>query len=355
MSIESTVNFVSDGLGLTPAEFAQVLQDSVAEQSPGIDSYSLGGAVEALEAKFAELLGKERALFLPTGTMANHMALRQLAGLRRRVLVPADSHIYRDIGDAATTLSGLNMIPLAPGRPTFTLDEVQATIDSWGDERVDTQLGAIAIESLLRRHDDVLFDGEEMKAITDFARERGIPTHMDGARLFVEAVHRGVTPAQQAAMFDTVFVSVSKCFNCASGAILAGPADVIEGAYHTRRMLGGSLPQAWPQATVGLHYADTFLDDYTATWSAAQKLFEALGSHDAFGVEYLPQGTHIVPLHVSGIDASQFCERLSGSGVRLPAPESDEAVIKLKVNPSILRRSVDDLARSFVEAARKNP
>ena len=76
----------------------------------------LGGVVEELEQRFAKLLGKETAIFMPTGTLANHIALRTLAGNRRRVLVQSESHIYNDTGDCVETLSGLNMMPLAPGR-----------------------------------------------------------------------------------------------------------------------------------------------------------------------------------------------------------------------------------------------
>lgn len=349
--METTVNFVSDGIGLTPAEFAQVLQESVADQSPEIDSYALGGAVAEVEATFARLLGKERALFLPTGTMANHLALRTLAGDRRRVIVPADSHIYRDIGDSATTLSGLNLIALAPGRPGFTVDEVRQAIASWADERVATGLGAIAIESMVRRHHDVMLDGEQIRQVTDFARAEGIGTHLDGARLFKEAVHRGVTPAELAAGFDTVFVSLSKCFNCASGAVLAGPARLIDGLFHERRMFGGSLPQAWPQATVALHYAESFLQDYRQSVGAAEELFAALEESGRFRVERFERGTHLVRLHVLDGAASELVGRLAEAGVRLNAPAEGDANLLLKINPSILRRSPEELASAFLRAA----
>ena len=262
--MQSAVNFISDGLGLTPSEFAEVLLECTADGAVHTDSYSLGGTVERVEAKFAQLLGKQRAIFMPTGTLANHMALRGLAGVDRKVIVQAESHIYRDIGDSAQTLSGLNLMPLAPRRTMFTLQEVQEAIDSFRDERAATRVGVISIESLVRRQDDAMFDYEEMRRISDFARAQDIKMHLDGARLFVEAVHRDIAPAEQAALFDTVFVSLSKCFNSASGAILAGPADFIEDLYHQRRMFGGSLAQAWPQAAVALHYADGFLEAYSA-------------------------------------------------------------------------------------------
>ncbi|MBK8283793.1 MAG: DegT/DnrJ/EryC1/StrS family aminotransferase [Ahniella sp.] len=93
------------------------------------DNYSLGGEVEKLERQFAELLGKEAAMFVPTGTLANHLAIRTLAGNRRRVLVQAESHLYNDSGDGASTLSGLNLVPLAAGRTSMELDEVKSWVE----------------------------------------------------------------------------------------------------------------------------------------------------------------------------------------------------------------------------------
>lgn len=345
--MQSAVNFISDGLGLTPSEYAQVLLECTANGSVHTDSYALGGTVAKVEEKFAQLLGKEQAIFMPTGTLANHMALRELAGAQRKVIVQAESHIYKDIGDSAQTLSGLHLIPLAPQRTTFTLEEVQGAIESFRDERVATRVGVISIESLVRRQDDAMFDYEQMQRVSSFAREQDIRMHLDGARLFVEAVHRNIAPAQQAALFDTVFVSLSKCFNSAAGAILAGPADVLQDLYHQRRMFGGSLAQAWPPAAVALHYADGFIDAYRAAWSAAETLFQLLDEDAALRIERIPQGTHIVRLHVATTSLPEFGKRLRTRRILLSSPAPGETWLTLKVNPSILRIPAVELAAAF--------
>src|SRR6185436_20005073 len=100
------------------------------------DSYSLGGVVEQLEVECARILGKERAIFMPTGTLANHMAVRALARGSSRVIVQEQSHFYQDEGDCAQTLSSLTLMPLAAGRATFTADEVQHVIDETNGGRV---------------------------------------------------------------------------------------------------------------------------------------------------------------------------------------------------------------------------
>ena len=113
------VDFVGDGIPLSPAEYAALLA-RLTSGGVAADEYSRGGAVEALEAQFARLLGTEAPVFMPSGTLANHLAVRALAGPRRRVAVQESSHLYNDSGDCAQTLSGLTLVPLAPGKATFT-------------------------------------------------------------------------------------------------------------------------------------------------------------------------------------------------------------------------------------------
>ena len=193
----------------------------------------------------AALLGKEMALFLPSGTLANHLALRLLATRGRRVLVQRESHIYNDTGDCAQELSGLTLIPLAPQRATFTLAEVEAEIARLPEARVSTPIGAISIESPVRRLQGEVFDFAEMQRIAAFARERRIGLHLDGARIFLASAYTGITPASYAALFDTVYVSLYKYFNAAAGAVLAGPRELIDeplsSAAHVRRQPSSGL------------------------------------------------------------------------------------------------------------------
>jgi threonine aldolase len=115
------INFLSDGLGFDPREYATLLREAATARNLEADYYSNGGLITELEQKFAQLLGKDAAMFVPTGTLANHLAVRKLAGNDRRVLVQAESHFYNDSGDCAETLSGLNLIPLGVGRSTIEL------------------------------------------------------------------------------------------------------------------------------------------------------------------------------------------------------------------------------------------
>src|SRR4051812_40726834 len=195
------VQFRSDGLGLSPAAYARLLGDIAENRGIAEDEYSRDGVVAELEARMAALLGKEAAVFMPSGTLANHLALRLLARNGRRVLVQRESHLYNDEGDCAQQLSGLTLVPLAPGRTSFTFDEAEAEIAGPPDARVAIPVGAISIETPVRRMSGEAFDFAEMRRISEFARERGIGLHLDGARLLIEAVYTGIAPVEYAGLF----------------------------------------------------------------------------------------------------------------------------------------------------------
>ena len=347
--LRQAVNFIYDGSHLTPLEYAHLLNEITESRPLRTDSYSNGGVVEELERTFARWLGMESAVFMPTGTLANHIALRELAGKQSRVLVQAESHIYNDSGDCAQRLSGLNLLPLAPRQAGFTLEEVENAVWRSRSGRVETDVGVISIESPVRRMDDAVFGYDEMRRIAAFARQEGIRLHLDGARLFVESAHTGISPARYASLYDTVYVSLYKCFNSVSGAILAGTRAFTENLFHIRRMFGSGLPGAWPFAAVALEFVDDFLEQYAYAWRKAQDLFRTLASHPAFRIEPIANGTHIVPVYVSGTHPDRFREQLARQNIHLPQARR-QGGFWLRINPSLNRMSAENVARAFVAA-----
>ncbi|HEV8695857.1 MAG TPA: beta-eliminating lyase-related protein, partial [Lysobacter sp.] len=285
------INFLSDGLALSPREYATTLQEVVTTRNLEADYYSNGGLITELEQKFAQLLGKDAAMFVPTGTLANHLALRKLAGNDHRVLVQAESHLYNDSGDCAGTLSDLNLIPLAPGRSTIELADVERWVERSASGRVEMKVGAISIENPVRRKDHEMVEVSELQRVCSYAREQGIRLHLDGARMFNLPFHSGKSVREYAALFDTVYVSLWKHFNGASGAILAGDTKFIDGLFHTRRMFGGSLPQAWPEVALVAQYVDRYEDDYAKAWRAADRLIRLLQADGRFKAQKIPNGT----------------------------------------------------------------
>ncbi len=348
-SPDHVVRMSGDGVGLAPRDYASLLANLAERREIVEDVYLLGGEVERFEHRWAELLGKERAVFMPSGTLANQLALRVLAGERRRVIVPETSHIYNDTGDASQTLSGLTLMPLAPGKATFTCAEIEDVLARTASGRVATQVGAIAVESPVRRLRGQLFDWEEMQRLSAFGRERGIGLHLDGARLLIASAYTGTSPAQYAALFDTVYVSLWKCFNSGIGAILAGPRSVLDSMFHVRRMFGGNLAAGWPAAVVATHYMDGFLDRLRAAVRVSEDFYAAIGSDPAFEVERVPGGTNLARVTVKTDDRARFAGRLEERGVLVPA--GGAGPFTLAVNETWARSSAADLARAFQQSA----
>src|SRR4029077_8144141 len=190
------------------------------------------------------------------------------------------------------TLSGLTLLPLAPGKATFTLADVEQAATNSMLGRVATPVGAIQIETPVRRRQGERFDFEEMKRIAAWARERHIGLHLDGARLFLESVYTERPVREYAALFDTVYISMYKYFNAASGAILAGPKSLLADLYHTRRMFGGGLQQVWPFAAVALHYMDGFEKRYQSAVETSERVIASLSTDSNFGIERVANGTN---------------------------------------------------------------
>jgi len=345
---ERTVRLSGDGVGLTPAQYAALLVRLLDEKAMTPDSYSLGGIVEELESQCARLLGKERAIFMPTGTLANHMAVRALAGGSSRVIVQEQSHFYQDEGDCAQTLSNLTLMPLAPGRAAFTADEVQHLLDQTKSARVVSRVSVLAVETPVRRKQGEHVDAAELSRIIAIAKREGIRLHLDGARLFLQAAYTGENIVDYVKPFDTVYVSLYKYFNAASGAILAGPRDVIDGMYHGRRMFGGGLNTVWPFAVVALHYLDGFSQRYGSAVRVSEDWIKGLGQQEAFAIERIPSGTNLFRLRVRGADPAAFQKRLAARGVMLPAPQGDAFLVG--VNETLNRTTAPELTDAFTRA-----
>ena len=287
----------------------------------------IGGVVAKLEQSVAAALGKETAVWLSTGTLANHLAVRLLAGDKRRVMVQQECHLFNDCGDCCQTLSGLHLVPLAPDKATFTVDDLEREAGRGASGRVSVPMGAIQIESPVRRKRGEAFEFDEMKRVSQWARDRKIGLHLDGARLYLAAAYSGVPVHEYTALFDTVYISMYKYFNAASGAILAGPKSLLENLFHPRRMFGNGLSQVWPFAAVALHFFEGFPERYAKAVATSESVIMGLQSDSRFEVTRVPNGTNIFFLRVNGGNAQAFQRRAFDAGFVLSAPSNDRFTV----------------------------
>lgn len=345
---QKLVYLYGDGLLLSPQEHLMVLQELMAQGTIERDFYCRGGVVTVLEQRMAAILGKEAGMFFPTGTMANHVALRTLAGEERRILVSRESHTYNDEEDGPQLISGLAMVPLGSGKATFTLQEVQSEIQHFTGGYRKVPIGAIAIESPVRRRDGALFDFEEMKKISAFAQANKIRMHLDGARLFLAPPYSKVTPSQYAALFDTVYVSLYKYLGAPFGAVLCGPKKLLDSMRPVRQLLGGAVFGAWPAACVALKTLDGFPERFASAVALSEEFLRRIAADRRVRVERIAGGTNITRLHLAGVDGVKLGQRLEAEGVRMPALE--DGVLELQANESLLRSSAERLAQTFLRA-----
>ena len=347
-----SVVFLGDGEPQTAKSTIERLSALEADGRLEPDNYSLGGSVLALERRVADELGKEMAIWMPTGTLANHLALKRHAGIKSRVVLQEQSHIYQDEGDALSRLSGITAIPLGHGQPYFTLEELKSALLQSVTGRVLNPVGAISIESPVRRQAGQVLPLDQMRAITKLCNEEGIPTHLDGARIYMMSAATGIPVREYSSLFDSVYLSMYKYFGAPFGAVLAGPSEFIEGMFHDRRMFGSGLSSAYLIAGLSLNGIEGFADQYQNAFDKATSLFIELNRIPGLTVRAFENGSNIFELLIDHeISECHFTKTLLEAGIVLPLPDDNWPVPVIRVNTTILRQSNSDIVRAFAGAA----
>ena len=307
------------------------------------DRYQQKGAVEALERAFATLLGKEDCAFFATSTLANHVAVRVLCGEHRRALVQQESHLYRDESDAAQRLSGINLVPLAAGRASPSLDEVRAAIDASENGPYPLKIGAVSLESPVRRVDGEMLPLALVRDIASLARAHGARLHLDGARLLLARPDLDI-PAY-AAPFDTVYVSLYKYLGAPFGAVLAGSKAEIAEARDLRHVFGGGLYQAWMSAVLALDALPAFRQQIGQAHARVRKLIDALVASGRARERSAAEASNIFWLEMPQALAEAAFERGRQAGIRVGRWQDGR--IPLHANTTILRRPLEDYLGLF--------
>ena len=341
-----SVWLVGDGMPLDPAAFAARLAALVPAQGSVRDRYLAEGAVAELEAAFAALLGKQDAAFFPTGTLANNVALRLLCGEHPHALVQHESHLYRDESDMAARLSGITLVPLARGRAAPTLEEVATAIDEAEKGPFALKVGAVSLESPVRRTNGALVPAESVAAIAKLARAHGAGLHLDGARLLLAPPSLDVKA--YAAHFDTVYVSLYKYLGAPFGAVLAGTKAQMAQARELRHLYGGLIAQGWVPALVALDSLRGFSARMAEAHRAAARLIAALEASGRVRRRPEPNPSNIHQLEMSEELAKAAFERGRRAGVRIG--QWSEGAVPLYVNETLTRRPVQEYTRLFLGA-----
>jgi threonine aldolase len=331
--------------------------DSVTSPSPGMrqamaaapvgdDQYGEDPTVNRLQDRVAEMLGKEAALFVPSGTMANQIGLKILTRPGDEVIVGDEAHIVWHESGAAAANSGVQFAVVGAGG-LFTAADLCAAYKPSG-HIVFPPTRLVAIENTHNRGGGVVFPQREAVAICEAARELGLASYLDGARLFNTAAAIGQSLSQLAAPFDVVSVALSKGLGCPVGSLIVGCHDEISRAKRARRMLGGAMRQSGILAAAGLYALDHNLARLPEDHANARLLAERLAGLRGVQLDLPTVQTNIVIFRMEedAPDAAKIVARAQETGVLVSAfgQRIVRAVTHLDVSHEQCRRAADLLA-----------
>jgi threonine aldolase len=316
METQALVDLRSDTVTRpTPA-----MREAMARAEVGDDVYGEDPTVNRLSERVAALLGKERALFVPSGTMANQIALHVHTRPGDEVIVSAGAHCMLYESGAAGALSGLQFHVVGDARGVFGADEVEQAIQPDNHHFAPTTL--VAVENTHNRGGGTVIPQREVEAVVRVARAHGLATHLDGARLWNAHVATGLAVAELAAPFDTVSVCLSKGLGAPVGSLVAGPAQLVDRAHRRRKMLGGGMRQAGVLAAAGLYALDHHLVRLRDDHANARRLAEALARAQGVAIDPRAVETNIVIWDLSAacpLDAAGFVARARARGLLVNA------------------------------------
>jgi threonine aldolase len=346
---QAVVNFIFDGLDLEPTEYLEKLQEINKSKPIEPDFYGNGGPTKLLEEQFAKLTGKEKAIYLPTGTMANQLAIKLLNGNNTKVIVPENSHIFRDEADAAQSVHNLRLVPVGKDKPYFDLADLKSAIAYTNENEVfNSGLGTVAIENPIRRADGTAIPIETIKEISAYCKQNGYKMHLDGARLHLASAATNVSISEYASYFDTVYISLYKYLNAAGGAILCGDAKLIDQIGHQIKILGGTVYQSWHNTAMALHYLEGINDRLKKVYSTANNLIAELNKIDGVTIKNIKNGTNIYDLNLSDkIDLKKLAIYLNKEHNIWLGRANKQGVVKFTINESILTRDYADLLKAW--------
>ena len=345
MAIE--VDLYSDTLTKPTAEMRRFM----CEAEVGDEQKHEDPTVNLLQEMVAELLGKEAALFLPSGTMCNEIAMRVHCRHGEEMLAHRTAHpIHFETGGPAA-LAGVNVQGLDGPRGQYDAATLEAAIRP--DNRHMPRSRLVWVEQTSNLGGGSVWPLETVRAVTNVARRRGLATHMDGARLMNAVVASGVPARQWAAPFDSAWIDFTKGLGAPVGAAIAGSRDFIAEAWRCKQQMGGAMRQAGIIAAGGIyalrHHVKRLADDH----ANARRLAEGLAGLPGITLDPSSVETNLIFFDLTGaIDAPSAIEHLLAHGVRMGAlgPRTIRAVTHLDVSAQGIERALEAAKAVFTKA-----
>lgn len=307
------INLFSD----TQTKPTKEMRRAMAEAEVGDEQLAEDPTVSQLQSMTAQLLGKEAALFLPSGAMCNLVAVKTHTNPGDMILADKRCHIMRAECGGAAMFSGVMLDPLDGNRGIFTAEQVMAAIPAVKSV-YHPHPTLLCIENTHNYGGGSVWPMTQLGEVCDAARSRGLKIHMDGARLFNAAVAAGVEAKDFAAHADSVWIDLSKGLGCPVGAVLAGTKSFIDHARRYKHAFGGAMRQAGIIAAAGVYALANNIARLADDHANAKLLAEGLSKSPRVKLLF-PVETNIVFFQVEGFMPAQFAEAAAKAGVRFSA------------------------------------
>ncbi|MEL7237217.1 MAG: threonine aldolase family protein [Planctomycetota bacterium] len=309
------VNLYSDTQTLP----TDAMRQAMARAEVGDEQRRQDSTVERLCDRVADLLGKEAAVFLPSGAMCNVIALKTHTQPGDAVICQRECHIVRAECGGAGLVSGVVIDPIDSTDGFFTAPQVAERVKHLSLGHYSPPPRLVCVEQTHNFAGGTVWPIDQLRGVTDVAREHGLATHMDGARLLNAAVATGTPAADFAATCDTVWIDFSKGLGAPVGAALAGSAEFIDHARRYKQMFGGAMRQAGIIAAGALHALDHHIDRLAEDHRLATKLGQAIADIDGLALAGGMPQTNIVFFDVTRDDlsAADLAAKLNGAGVEM--------------------------------------
>ena len=347
--MERFIDLRSDTCSQPTAE----MREAMARAPVGDDVYGDDPTVKQLEAEVAALLGTEDAVYVPSGTMSNQIAVRAYTEAGDAILLDHGAHIYSNEAGGVAALSGV-LPRLLPGvRGIFTAADVRAALGTPSRFSVSTLSAPAKLLCVENTHNGgggKIWSLDQIQAVTAAARERGVKTHLDGARLWNAAVATGIPEKTYAQYFDSLSVCFSKGLGAPVGSALCGTREFITRARRFKQQFGGGFRQAGIIAAGALHAVRHHRARLAEDHAHAKLLAQGIQDCPGIAVDVAAIETNIVRFKVTSLPAAEFAERLYAKGLRvLPAgADGIRAIPYLNISRDQIQEAIEIMRGALV-------
>ncbi len=334
-----TVDFRSDTVTKpTPGMLEAMMTAPVGDDVFGEDT-----SINNLENKAAQLFGMQAALFCPSGTMTNQIAIKCHTQPGDEVICDYDAHVYQYEGGGIAFNAGASVKLLSGDRGRINATQVKAAINPDDVHRANTSL--VCLENTSNRGGGSCYDWKDITEIKEVCKENNLAFHLDGARLYNALVAKNETPLQYGEAFDSISICLSKSLGCPVGSLLLGTQTFIKKARRIRKVFGGGMRQAGFIAAAGIYALDNHVQRLQQDHEHAQQIAQTI-SNKSFVAKLLPVETNIIifELHDSN-GAPAFVAKLKEQNILAYAiaPNRVRLVLHLDITPEMVAYTIDVL------------